>query len=105
MSFQPESDLVRFDQGTEAVPAPASPEEAAVSVPAPETLAPVADAAPSRYAVAGRKGARRIHQLIQHGRLYEKEHGLKRGRQRIRQQAALQAVLLLVQPAVLDQLV
>jgi hypothetical protein len=38
-----------------------------------------------RRAEAGRKGARRIHQLIQEGRLYEKEHGLKRGRQRLRQ--------------------
>jgi hypothetical protein len=38
-----------------------------------------------RYADAGRKGARRIHQLIQQGRLYEQEHGLKRGRQRLRQ--------------------
>ncbi len=34
---------------------------------------------------AGREGARRIHQLIQEGRLYETEHGLKRGRQRLRQ--------------------
>ncbi len=34
---------------------------------------------------AGREGARRVHQLIQEGRLYEKEHGLKRGRQRLRQ--------------------
>jgi hypothetical protein len=30
-------------------------------------------------------GARRIHQLIQEGKLYEQEHGLKRGRQRLRQ--------------------
>jgi hypothetical protein len=34
---------------------------------------------------AGRKGAHRVHQLIQEGKLYEKEHGLKRGRQRLRQ--------------------
>jgi hypothetical protein len=34
---------------------------------------------------AGRKGGRRVHQLIEQGRLYEKEHGLKRGRQRLRQ--------------------
>jgi hypothetical protein len=40
---------------------------------------------PSRFVEAGRKGARRIHQLIQEGRVYEKEHGLKRGRQRLRQ--------------------
>lgn len=44
-----------------------------------------ADAVPSRYAEAGRKGARRVHQLIQAGRQYEQEHGLKRGRQRLRQ--------------------
>jgi hypothetical protein len=37
------------------------------------------------HAEAGRKGARRVHQLIQHGLLYEQEHGLKRGRQRLRQ--------------------
>src|SRR5438105_1857974 len=37
------------------------------------------------HAEAGRKGAHRVHQLIQEGRLYEQEHGLKRGRQRLRQ--------------------
>jgi hypothetical protein len=37
------------------------------------------------HAEAGRKGARRVHQLIQHGLLYEQEHGLTRGRQRLRQ--------------------
>ncbi len=36
-------------------------------------------------AEAGRKGAQRIHQLIEHGKLYEQEHGLKSGRQRLRQ--------------------
>src|SRR5260370_14975000 len=36
-------------------------------------------------AEAGRKGARRVHQLIQEGLQYEKEHGLKSGRQRLRQ--------------------
>jgi hypothetical protein len=34
---------------------------------------------------AGRKGAKRVHQLIEAGRLYEQEHGLKSGRQRLRQ--------------------
>jgi hypothetical protein len=34
---------------------------------------------------AGRKGARRVHQLMQEGLLYEQEHGLKSGRQRLRQ--------------------
>lgn len=37
------------------------------------------------HADAGRKGAYRVHQLIQEGKLYEKEHGLKSGRQRLRQ--------------------
>ncbi len=37
------------------------------------------------HAEAGRKGAQRIHQLIQAGKLYEQEHGLKPGRQRLRQ--------------------
>jgi hypothetical protein len=34
---------------------------------------------------AGRKGAKRVHQLIEAGRRYEEEHGLKSGRQRLRQ--------------------
>jgi hypothetical protein len=34
---------------------------------------------------AGRKGARRIHELIEAGKRYEEEHGLKSGRQRLRQ--------------------
>lgn len=34
---------------------------------------------------AGRKGANRVHQLIEKGKLYEQEHGLKSGRQRLRQ--------------------
>jgi hypothetical protein len=37
------------------------------------------------HAEAGRKGAHRVHQLIQEGRLYEQEHGLTSGRQRLRQ--------------------
>ena len=36
-------------------------------------------------AEAGRKGAKRVHQLIEAGRRYEEEHGLKSGRQRLRQ--------------------
>jgi hypothetical protein len=40
---------------------------------------------PSWHVAAGRKGAQRIHQLIQQGKLYEQEHGLKSGRQRLRQ--------------------
>lgn len=34
---------------------------------------------------AGRKGAHRIHELIEAGKRYELEHGLKSGRQRLRQ--------------------
>jgi hypothetical protein len=34
---------------------------------------------------AGRKGAHRIHELIESGKRYEQEHGLKSGRQRLRQ--------------------
>ncbi len=44
-----------------------------------------APAARTWHVEAGRKGAQRIHQLIQEGKLYEQEHGLKRGRQRLRQ--------------------
>jgi hypothetical protein len=54
-----------------------------------EATAPAVNGEPVQpegwQAQAGRKGARRVHQLIQHGRLYEQEHGLKRGRQRLRQ--------------------
>ena len=51
-----------------------------------EPLGGVAGTEPERWrARAGRKGAHRVHQLIQEGRLYEQEHGLKRGRQRLRQ--------------------
>jgi hypothetical protein len=66
--------------------------------PRPETVPPVADVAGDEHAAqapdaetgrwhaeAGRKGAHRLHQLIQEGKLYEQEHGLKRGRQRRRQ--------------------
>ena len=65
-----------------AAPAPeAVPQAAPVVSEAPEHTNGVA----SRYATAGRKGAERIHQLIERGKLYETEHGLKRGRQRLRQ--------------------
>ncbi len=65
--------------------APVVPEE---TTPVPGHTNGTAEApsgAGSRFATAGRKGAERIHQLIQRGELYEKEHGLKRGRQRLRQ--------------------
>jgi hypothetical protein len=51
----------------------------------PNGLSNGSDAAPSWHVEAGRKGAARVHQLIQKGKLYEQEHGLKRGRQRLRQ--------------------
>ena len=38
-----------------------------------------------RRSEAGRKGGHRVHQLLEAGRLYEKEHGLTSGRQRLRQ--------------------
>src|SRR4051794_10017351 len=65
------------DQPTATPPEPAAPQE------------PAATAAQNDgehwHAEAGRKGALRVQQLIEEGKLYEKEHGLKRGRQRIRQ--------------------
>lgn len=57
-------------------------ETAAIPEPAAE---PTEQLPQGWHAAAGRKGAQRIHQLIEQGRLYEKEHGLKRGRQRLRQ--------------------
>src|SRR5262249_20142290 len=67
---------------SDPVTAPADP-----SVPAAEPTAALNGTAEvtNRHAEAGRKGARRVHQLMQLGLLYEKEHGLKRGRQRLRQ--------------------
>jgi len=58
--------------------------DVARDTPAAAAQAPQVEA-PRWHAEAGRKGARRVHQLIQEGKLYEKEHGLKRGRQRLRQ--------------------
>ncbi|HKA08072.1 MAG TPA: hypothetical protein VKD71_12495 [Gemmataceae bacterium] len=40
---------------------------------------------PTWRTAAGRKGAKRIHELIEAGKRYEEEHGLKSGRQRLRQ--------------------
>lgn len=56
-----------------------------LTVPSEPELAVGKNGHSQRRAEAGRKGAQRIHQLIQEGRLYEQEHGLKRGRQRLRQ--------------------
>lgn len=54
------------------------------SLPTTNGAAPTVEVV-NRHAEAGRKGAQRIHELIQQGKIYEKEHGLKRGRQRLRQ--------------------
>jgi hypothetical protein len=59
--------------------------DGAVQAAAEVAASPNGVGTPNRHAEAGRKGAHRVHQLIQEGRLYEKEHGLKRGRQRLRQ--------------------
>jgi hypothetical protein len=70
-------------------PALAEPETNGTPAPTAEPeVAPVPQASPDTgrwHAEAGRKGARRVHELIEEGKLYEKEHGLKRGRQRLRQ--------------------
>jgi len=68
-------------------PAPAPVNPATDDVPEPQ-VAPAPQPAvklSSRHVEAGRKGAERIHQLIERGKLYEQEHDLKRGRQRLRQ--------------------
>jgi hypothetical protein len=72
--------------------APLSPPATPEAPPPPVTEGVTGSAAngdgastPGWRAEAGRKGAQRIHQLIERGKLYEQEHGLKRGRQRLRQ--------------------
>src|SRR5262245_42267868 len=67
-------------------PGPASEGPAPEPVPAEqEATASEPGGLPNRRVEAGRKGARRIHQLIERGKRYEQEHGLKGGRQRLRQ--------------------
>lgn len=71
-----------------ATPSDVAPPPAAEAAPGAPAVAVTEgpEAAPEGWQVrAGRKGARRVHQLIQQGKLYEQEHGLKRGRQRLRQ--------------------
>jgi hypothetical protein len=67
----------------------AAPEGAAVNGPVvEEKVSPASEDAATAggwRVEAGRKGAQRIHQLIENGKLYEQEHGLKSGRQRLRQ--------------------
>jgi hypothetical protein len=69
----------------EAAPSPEAAAAPAASPPAEEVLSPENVESRHWHAEAGRKGARRVHQLIQEGKLYEQEHGLKSGRQRLRQ--------------------
>jgi hypothetical protein len=71
---------------TEASPVqPEQPvEPVAESAPAVETNG-AAHEPPTWRNEAGRKGAKRIHQLIEAGKRYEQERGLKSGRQRLRQ--------------------
>ena len=79
------TDHLELEQaGTGAREQPPGPEVAATET-ATNGHAAEPVASPNHHAEAGRKGARRVHQLIQAGRLYEQEHGLKRGRQRLRQ--------------------
>jgi hypothetical protein len=64
----------------------AAPESAAVNgLVAEEKSSTAPEAAGGWRVEAGRKGAQRIHQLIENGKRYELEHGLKSGRQRLRQ--------------------
>lgn len=72
---------------TEATPADVAPPVHEAPIPGLETDGAVNGNGmrSTRHVEAGRKGARRVHQLIEQGRLYEQEHGLKRGRQRLRQ--------------------
>ena len=61
-------------------------ETPAAAEPAPEhNGTPTNGEAANPRIEAGRKGAKRFHELVNLGRLYEQEHGLTRGRQRLRQ--------------------
>jgi hypothetical protein len=75
------------NQGAAVEPVETPPEEGQNGLVTAKAEEPAASATtPSdRHVEAGRKGARRFHELVQRGRLYEQEHGLKRGRQRLRQ--------------------
>jgi hypothetical protein len=75
--------------GPEATPqvneTPVPVADEAVAAEHPPVEANGTHAEPTWRNEAGRKGAKRVHQLIQAGKLYEQEHGLKSGRQRLRQ--------------------
>jgi hypothetical protein len=78
-------ETVHGENGTPA-PSESSLSANAVNMPKPDAERDNAtDKHRTWHVEAGRKGAQRIHQLIQEGKLYEREHGLKRGRQRLRQ--------------------
>lgn len=87
-------DLERTEQAA-AEPQPHGGSDTTHENPAPEGTLPQPQAElnpvngqqahSARHVEAGRKGAHRVHQLIQQGKLYEQEHGLKSGRQRLRQ--------------------
>jgi hypothetical protein len=88
--FTPAGEAVVQESKTAEAAVEARPEEAPAhtngTVPAAAEVPNDGVAGPERWqAEAGRKGARRVHQLIREGRLYEQEHGLKSGRQRLRQ--------------------
>jgi hypothetical protein len=90
MSDHDERQLNGLEEVRQAPPASpavdAEPAADAAAVPAEQNGGNgVAPEAVSWRTEAGRKGALRIHELIQHGKLYEQEHGLKSGRQRLRQ--------------------
>ena len=87
---EPTTDEIRGDEttmnghaGEQAIPVNTSAEQTSPSEIATESHSSSAHL--NSHAEAGRKGARCIHQLIQQGKLYEREHNLKPGRQRLRQ--------------------
>jgi truncated hemoglobin YjbI len=83
-----ESEVVRDEvENCPAVEAaqPVVVDEVAADVPVEVNGDGAAEESQDWHSEAGRKGAHRVHQLIEKGRLYEQEHGLKSGRQRLRQ--------------------
>ncbi len=72
----PAVDLPAVTDNADSVSSESS--SAPLAAPAPVPANPVRVA-------AGRMGARRVHELTEFGREYEREHGLTPGRQRLRQ--------------------
>src|SRR4051812_27754512 len=95
-SFE-EQDIHKLPNQSPVVESGTIPSHGAADVPAggeaptaeAENLARPEQPSHGRHVDAGRKGGRRVHQLMQEGRLYEQEHGLKKGRQRLSQLVAL----------------